>query len=405
MKILVVSPHCIVKSPGAAEKDIAATVALLADMGHDVVFYTMSRASVEDALMAEYLGRKDVSVHVFVPRMTNWLNWVYRVFQNPAFLDRAAYSFDLLVRDKEFQEVVEKGQFAVVFTFCSYSWPVLSYSRRKGIATIFRSHNYEASFFWESLDSRQRWSPVNWIRYRAKIIGEMLAVKMASVIGALPFEEISLYRKWKSEGVFVFTLTFPWKYLREPFVRRNKKPLDVFFLGANYQVVFHLRGAQFLIEKIIPEVQRMCPQQFRFHICGSKLPTYLQNKCDGKNVIYEGYVDDFEAFMENMDIGAFPVFTGKTMKGKVFESLCRAFPVVIPRNCLGGYVLENENEVLIADTEQEFVDGLVSLVDDDKRYMLSKGASEFAKREFGRDKLVYVMEDMLAYALKDKNAR
>jgi len=85
--------------------------------------------------------------------------------------------------------------------------------------------------------------------------------------------------------------------------------------------VFHLRGAKLLIEEIIPKVLEREPGTFRFHICGGKLPQYLQDKCDGKNLIYEGYVDDFEEFMARMDIGAFPVFTGSTIKGRCRVSL------------------------------------------------------------------------------------
>jgi len=69
-------------------------------------------------------------------------------------------------------------------------------------------------------------------------------------------------------------------------------------------------------------------------------------------LIYEGYVDDFEEFMARMDIGAFPVFTGSTIKGKIVESLCRAFPSVLTKNCLGMYDLKDGREVIIRNISQ-----------------------------------------------------
>ena len=402
MKILVVSPPTFGKSSGAAAKDTFATIELLKSLGHDVELYAIGAPGQHEPLISSLSRTHGVLVHIFMPQMKSWGDWLSKVFfTSIAYADRAAYVFAQLIENPEFIAHVDAWKPDTILFFCSYGWPVAQFARGRAIPTVFRSHNYEASFFWESLTLSEMLSPFNWIRYAAKRMGEKKAVLFASVTATLPFEEIWRYKKWKPQSIFVFTLTFVHEGMRPAGVHAHKKPLDVFYLGASYLVSFHLRGARALIEDIAPEIERLAPGAFRFHICGSKLPADLQKKCDGKSVVYEGYVEDFEAFMGTMDIGAFPVWTGKVMKGKVFESLGRAFPVVIPHNCLGGYTLQDTREVLMAETPQEFVQAILRLKDDTLREALSVGAAAFASQHFSKEILMSTLRTILSVAAKN----
>jgi glycosyltransferase involved in cell wall biosynthesis len=303
-----------------------------------------------------------------------------------------------LVQDEKFLTHVELFKPDALVHFCSYSWPVARFAKSHGIPAVFRSHNYEPSFFWEELESVARWNPVNWIRYMAKRRGERNAVKCTSAVATIPFADIWRYRAWKPDGIFPLTLTYLPQSLRDPHMHEGKKPLDVFYLGASYRVSFHLRGAAMLVEDIAPRVLARAPGAFRFHICGAKLPQYLVEKCDGVNIIYEGYVPDLEKFLEGMDIGAFPVFTGKVMKGKVFESLARGFPIVIPRVCMAEYELAQGKEVLLAESVDEFVEAIVTLKSDEKRAALSRGAHAFATEHFSHETLTKSLSQALDVA-------
>ncbi len=398
MRILVVTPPYHQKSTGAAEHDIIATVRLLKQLGHTVSVAVLHPSYYDSARALELLGG-DISVFTYASKENGFASWLAASLRTPALLDRAAYSFALMVNDAGFQAFFKDSNPDVVMSWCSYSWPALAYARERKVATVFRSHNFEPSFFYEALSSIQKWSPANWIRRIAKSLGERKAARLGDSIATIPFAESDLYRKWRNPSdVFTLTLTFLGNRLKTPFVHRGKKPLDVFYLGANYNVAFHLRGVEMIINEIAPAVLRKAPGHYRFHICGSKLPEALVAKCDGTDLIYEGYVEDFDAFMERMDIGAFPVRTGKSMKGKVFETISRAFPVVIAPNCLGGYDITNGVEALIADTSSEFVSSILSLQDDTLRQKLSEGAAAFAAREFGTESVLEIITKSLERA-------
>jgi glycosyltransferase involved in cell wall biosynthesis len=406
MRILVVSPPTFGKHPGAAAKETFANIELLRAMGHDVSLYAIGAAGQHEPLIKEVSEIAGSPVRIFMPRLDDWGDWVRRIFfESFGLVDRASYVFAQLVEDREFISFVDDSQPDAIMFFCCYAWPVARFARSRGIPSIFRSHNYEPDFFWESLEPVEMPNPSNWLRYLGKVIGEYNAVRLSDATASLPFDGMKHYYRWKRENVFVHTVTFPYKALKKPWVHERKRPLDVFYLGASYLVRFHLRGAEELITRIAPEVARQAPGDFVFHICGSKLPERLQKACDGTAIIYEGYVPDLDAFLARMDIGAFPVYTGKVMKGKVFESLCGAFPVVIPSNCLGGYVLADLEEVLMAENAETSVQAILSLRDERLRQRLSEGAAQFARTHFSKEVLMKNLERIIAAARTSASKR
>ncbi len=397
-RVLVVSPPTFGNAVGGAAKDIFEIVRLLKDMGHAVSFYAIGSLGQDEKVIEAFKKTYGVSAQTFLPTNER-RNWVEAVLRDWALLDGAAYVFRQLVQDKDFLSHVETFKPDTIVHFCSYSWPVAQFAKERGISAVFRSHNYEPSFFWEELESVGQWNPLNWIRYAAKRRGEWNAVRFTNSVATIPFADIWRYRAWKPERIFPLTLTYLPQSLRTPHMHEGKEPLDVFYLGASYRVSFHLRGAAMLIEDIAPRVLSCAPGRFRFHVCGAKLPQYLVEKCDGKNIIYEGYVPDLEKFLDRMDIGAFPVFTGKVMKGKVFESLARGFPIVIPRVCMAEYTLEHGEEVLLAETVDEFVEAIVSLENGEKRAALARGAVRFANKHFSHEALTASLSKALTAAL------
>ncbi len=399
MKILVVSPPTFGKNVGGAAKDILATPEMLQALGHTVSFWAIATPFQHEPLIEEYSRSVGIPVRTYLPDLSRWSHWVSSIlFKSFGYADRAAYVFLQLSEDSEFQNHVAMWEPDVILFFCSYGWTMAHFAHQRAIPSVFRSHNYEPSFFWEALSLKEQCNPLNWIRYFAKMVGERNAARFSDAIATIPFEDVWRYERWSPNKTITLTLTYPSKSIAEPWVHEHKNPLDVFYLGASYLVSFHLRGVQALIEDIAPAVARAAPGAFRFHICGSKLPKYLEKQCDGESIVYQGYVPDLDVFLNDMDIGAFPVWTGKVMKGKVFESMCRAFPVVIPENCRAGYPLKDKEEVIMAETNEEFVEAILSLRDDALRRHISEGAVSFAKTHFGRDAVLRAFAGALELA-------
>lgn len=395
MKILIITPSCHGKNIGAVQRDIYGTIELLKKMHHEVVLYTVRTTHRDLATIQSVALQYQIEVKVFEPTLNFWQRLKDMISDSWLLFDGAADVFAQMTRDQEFNLFIKQFKPDVMFSFCSYSWPILRLAKCLGVHAVFRSHNFESNFFWESLSLLQKFNLLNWLRRLVKFFGEKRAVQCADVVATLPFSQINQYRLWKNgRNIYMLTLIFLAEAMREPNVHTNKQQIDLFYLGANYDVIFHCRGAEILIEDIAPRVLKIAGDQFKFHICGAKLPKYLAEKCQG-NIIYEGYVPDLEAFLEKMDAGVFPVMTGKTMKGKVFDALARSFPMVISKNCLGGYQLTDRKEVLIADSIDEFVKKILLLRDAEIRKNLAAGARKFCLERFTEDKILSVLNQVL----------
>lgn len=394
MKILIITPPCHFGSAGAAQRDIYATIRVLKEMANSVSLLTIDGPSQDQSVFSRLENQEGIPIYRYRPSEGMVLR-IRAALRHPALMDGSAFVFDALEKSSVYAEAMKQTAPDLVWVFCSYAWPVMRAVHAFGIPVVFRSHNFESNFFWESLSPKEKWNPANWLRRVAKYAGEYLAVQYADCVATLPFEQASVYRRWKKDAVHILTLLFLPESLRPPRIHSEKTPIDLFYLGASYQVVFHRRGAELLIKDIAPRLEVQAPGKFRIHICGSKLPKALEDACTG-NVIYEGYVPDLARFLETMDAGTFPVMTGNTMKGKVFETLARAFPMVISTNCLGGYDLRHGKEVLIADTVGAFVEKIISLAHPEVRTRLSTGAAAFAQKEFSKEQIFEDMKQILA---------
>lgn len=392
MKILVTTPACHFKSTGAAQRDIYAALNMLRTMGHDVTLYTVGSPMQDEQFLREKVG-DTVDVRVFYPTF-HPLHWLASCLRHFSLFDRSAHVFYLMVKSAAFRSFVDMYGPDRIVSFCSYSWPIFAFAKKRGIPSVFRSHNFEPSFFWETLGIKSKWSPINWLRYLAKRFAEGKALRYSTTVATLPFAEWQWYQKRKKKHIFILTLLFLSESIRPPKVQTKEEPIDIFYLGASYNVIFHLRGVELLIEQIAPAVLRQAPGTFRFHILGAKLPERLARQCTG-NIIYHGYVDDLDGFLDTMDAAVFPVMTGKTMKGKVFDSLVRSFPIVMSSNCLGGYDLSDGKEVLLADTIDGFVEKILALRDPSLRQSLADNAYAYTQKHFSEKQLLSIFERTL----------
>ncbi len=397
MKLLIITPACHFKSVGAVQKDIYSMIELLLEMGHEASLYTLDQPGQDAAILDFVRGTYKIEVRKFGPA-GGLFAWFRAAIFDWALFDRSAYPFFELARAKEFNDFVVNFNPDMVLSFCSYSWPVAREFKKLGIRTIIRSHNFEPLQFWEELELSGKLNPYNWLRLFVKWLGERRTALVPDALAVISPKELAEYKRIRVDGIFLLPLVSLTKLIGEPRIVVEKFPLHLFYMGASYNVPFHLRGAWMLIEGIAPKVEMLASGKFIFHLCGAKLPESLVKKCID-NIVYEGFVPEtqLEEFFNKMDAGVFPVFSGRGMKQKIFEAIARAFPVVAPRVSLGGYGLTDKKDILIADNEDQFVSATISLQNPLLRELLSKNAYNFARDQFNREKLVNIIEGYIIY--------
>lgn len=396
MKILVVTPACHFPSRGAVQQDIYAMLSFFKKMGHDVAVFSLDQPGQDPTVVQSIRDDYGVDVKVYLPAL-KFLSWLKTVLLQPIFFDRSAYAFHELANAPMFQNYLNEYKPDCLLSIGNYSWPLFAERKKRNIHFIIRSHNFELLHYWEELTAKEKCNPANWLRFLAKWGTEQRSVKVADKIAAISPRETNQYNEWEAGKAALLPLVSLIKFTAYHKVNQDKKPLDLFFLGATYNVPFHRRGAEILITEIAQDIARRAPGEFRFHVCGGKLPVDLVKACNGEEVIYEGFVPDLEKFFSAMDAGVFPVWSGRGMKQKIFESIARGFPIVVPKISLGEYPLVHNESALIAGRSEEMIEMILQLRDPKVRERLSNGATEFSREWFGEEKFKDFFSKIIAY--------
>ncbi len=370
---------------GAGQQDHFALLRMLREVGCEVYLatYDLNTNAEQLARHTGLLGADHVGVFSLAPERCAWRCHL------SSSLDPATRAFHALRHTPAFQDFVHRVHPDACVLMQSFLTPIQDFMSALGVPAIVRSVNFEPSHFLETMPWSKLLNPIGVAVFLAKYLSEHHSVTRAREVWCIsPREEVQ-YAKWRKSEVTLLPLCSLPDLLTDPSKRFRARPPDgpvhLFYSGSSYSILPHLRGAEYLIKKIMPLLAAQAPGQFIAHLYGAKLPPDIQRLCHG-NITYHGYVDDLEAELDRMDVCVAPVFTGKGMKQKIFEALAKGYPVVAPRSALGGYALTHGKDILIAKRPGEFVEAIMTLRDPVARERIGRAAHEFCKREFNKER-------------------
>jgi glycosyltransferase involved in cell wall biosynthesis len=101
-----------------------------------------------------------------------------------------------------------------------------------------------------------------------------------------------------------------------------------------------------------------------FHLIGSKAPDEVRS-LHGEGVTFHGFVEDLEPWLDGCRISVAPLRYGAGIKGKVNLSMSRGQPVVATSIAVEGMLATAGQEILVADTPEQFAAEVVRLYRDE----------------------------------------
>jgi len=381
MRILVINPRLIrLGALGACEQDRLTNVHDLMRLGHTVRLLTlggMSRSLAEHEAYYQTTGIDATVVQVQHQRLHPARS------RDLALLDGAAWEYaEPYVRRAVSAEIATwKPQ--LVWCHASYLWGPAAQAHQYGIPTVVRSVNYEATHTIQE-DGK---TLANWVRFIGKSLGERNAVHAASVLAAITPDEQKIYQRIAPAAeVAVLPLRALPKLLRPPHPVKDRQPLHVFMMGATYKVSHNRAALDFVLNQVIPRVRAQAPGVFIFHVLGGKVPDEVRPMA-APDLVFDGFVEDLEAYIAGMDIALSPSMYGQGMQQKVFEPLCRGLPTVTHRRALAGYPFVDGDEVMAAEHTEDFVAKLLQLRDPVLRAALSANVNAKAHQLFAQERM------------------
>lgn len=166
--------------------------------------------------------------------------------------------------------------------------------------------------------------------------------------------------------------------------------LNIMFIGT-LSWYPNLQGIEWFIDNVIPKMQKS-KLSFNLYIVGKNPSTKLIDICNKyKNINVTGYVEDINVYFHKCDIMIVPIFIGSGMRVKILEGLTKRIPIISTDiGCEGIMVQDNEN-ILIANTEEEFLQ---------KINMLGTNPELYSKLQINGEKLFNEKYSMEAISKK-----
>ncbi|MCX7555788.1 glycosyltransferase [Xanthomonadaceae bacterium JHOS43] len=127
---------------------------------------------------------------------------------------------------------------------------------------------------------------------------------------------------------------------------------DIMFIGG-YQHPPNIDAAVWFAHEILPLVRQEIPE-LRFHLIGSKAPNEVCALGELPGVVFHGFVEDIEPFLDGCRLAVAPLRYGAGVKGKVNMSMSYGQPVVATGIAVEGMFAEPGRDVLVAETPADF---------------------------------------------------
>jgi polysaccharide biosynthesis protein PslH len=187
---------------------------------------------------------------------------------------------------------------------------------------------------------------------------------------------------------------------------KNDETIDIVFTGKmSYPPNIH--AARWFVTKCWNLLKHKLPD-IRLTIAGADPPPEIIKFDRLPGIQVTGFVPSIVDILDRADIAITPMQSGSGMQSKVFEAMSCCLPVVTTSLGLGSVEAKIGEEILVADTPEEFVDTIIQLArDPHQRQQIGLKARAFVEAnhswETGAVKIEAIYEEVIAANSADRS--
>ena len=282
----------------------------------------------------------------------------------------------------ELREIIKKNEFDIVQLEGLYVCPYIPVIRKISNAKIvYRSHNIEHEI-WERTacvsKGFKKWY-LNNLSKRIKRFEISLLNSYDLVVPITKRDGDILNHLGNNKPMHVSQTGFDLSSLTQE--KEEIEAASVFHIGA-LDWAPNQEGIVWFLNNCWPEILKYKPET-KFYVAGRNAPDWFVSKISGKNVFYEGEVEDAYRFMNSKALMVVPLLSGSGMRIKIVEGMALGKPIVSTSIGSEGIHTTSGKNILIADEAKDFSAGILQLLDNKKLFeSLSASASLFIHENF-----------------------
>ena len=178
------------------------------------------------------------------------------------------------------------------------------------------------------------------------------------------------------------------------FSELNGEEKSIVFVG-NYLHYPNVDAVLYFQREIWPLVKSQLPE-VKFYVVGQAPPPEIQSLSQDKAIIVTGRVNDVRPYLKKGRVFICPVRLGGGFRGKILEAMAIGRPVVSTSLGAEGIPAVHRENIIVADNPEEFTQGILDLMNDDKFFeRIRKKARFLVEEKYAWEKGVEIMEGVL----------
>lgn len=224
--------------------------------------------------------------------------------------------------------------------------------RQYSAATVsMRAHNVE-HVIWERIAAREGSLLKRWyLQEQAQRLKEfeISALGKCDVVMAISTEDEATIQQ-RSPGAKTIVVPAGMDISAEP-ENQNYNPLDLFFIGA-MDWMPNTQGMDWFVKEVLPALVDKFPR-IKVNVAGKKMSqAFIESET--ANLLPVGEVPDAKEFMLQHGLMIVPIISGSGIRIKILEGMALGKTILATTIAAEGLGLTNGENILIADTPQQF---------------------------------------------------
>lgn len=295
--------------------------------------------------------------------------------------------------DKKLRELLEQTNYDVVHLESLFMTPYIQTIRSFSTAkVILRSHNLE-HLIWERLaNSTANKAKRIYLKHLASKLKkyEERTIHEVDGIAAISFEDTNRFEEFDCK-VPLITIPFGVGLNRyEPAQLVQTDRLKMFHIGAMNWAP-NKEGINWFLDDIWPNLQDLSVE---LHLAGREMPHYISEQSSDILVVH-GEVESAVQFMNSYDVMVVPLLSGSGMRIKIIEAMALGKAVISTSVGAEGIDYVDKNNILIADTDDEFRSAIQYLSDDFERVKtIGANARKLVEDKYANEQII---ENLIAF--------
>lgn len=259
------------------------------------------------------------------------------------------------------REVLQREEYDIVHVESIFLTPYVPLIRKYSKAkVILRAHNVE-HLIWRRVAQSTRHGLKHWyLKHLSLTLRAYELEHLADYDGIVCITRNDA-DYFKNNGCRRPIVNIPFGVEVEELAHVDEEPASLFHIGA-MDWIPNLAGIEWLLNDVWPVVHREVPQA-KLYLAGRKMPErWMRLNMDGVHVV--GEVPDAAYFIAGKQINVVPLLSGSGIRVKIIEAMSMGKAVVTTTVGAQGIEYTAGENILIADTPEEFASHIKRLVED-----------------------------------------